>query len=59
MGNERLNQFTAGAAERFGATEVRRVGLHEIRIKIVLPDQQAKLIPEPGLSIAGPIAGVV
>ena len=38
MGDKGFHQFTAGAAESFGAAEVRGVGLHEIRVKIVLTD---------------------
>ena len=32
MGDEGLDQFTAGATQSFGAAEVGRVRLHEIRI---------------------------
>ena len=59
MGNKGLDQFTAGAAEGFGAAEVGRVGLHEIRVKVELADQQAELIPEPGLAVARTIARAV
>ena len=38
-----------------GAAEVRRVGFHEIRIEVVLADQKAELIAEPGLAVAIPL----
>ena len=58
MGDEGLDQFTTGAAEGFRAAEVRRVGLHEIRVEVVLADQQAELIAEPGLAIARTVGGM-
>ena len=57
MGDEGLDQFTAGAAEGRGAAEVSSIGSHQIRIEIVLADQKAELIPKPGLAIAGTIGG--
>jgi len=52
MGDEGLDQFPAGVAENFGAAEICRVSLDEIRIEVVLADQKAELIPEPGLAVA-------
>ena len=46
MGDEGLDQFTAGATESFGTAEVCGIGLHEIRIEVVLADQKAELIPQ-------------
>src|SRR5208283_1759567 len=50
MGDKGLDQFTAGAAKCRGAAEVCGIGLHEIRIEVVLADQKAELIAEPGLA---------
>jgi hypothetical protein len=52
MGDEGLDQLTAGAAEGGGAAKVGCVGFDEIRIEVVLADQKAELIPKPGLAVA-------
>ena len=52
MGDKGLDQFTAGAAEGFRAAEVCGVRFDEIRIEVVLADQEAELIAEPGLAVA-------
>jgi len=58
MGDEGLDQFPTGTAEGFGAAEVRRVGLYEIRVEVVLADEKAELIAEPGLAVAGTVGGM-
>jgi len=58
MGDKGLDQFAASTAEGFGTTEVRSVGFNEIWIEVVLADQEAELIPEAGLPVAGTIGGV-
>ena len=57
MGDERLDQFSTGSAEGFGAAEVRGICLHEIRIEVVPADEKAELIPQPGLTIGRAIIG--
>src|SRR5258707_10285981 len=58
MGDKGLNQFTTGTAESFGATKVRRVGLYKVGVKVVLANQEAQLIAEPRLPVAGTIGGM-
>ena len=48
MRNEGFDQISAGVFDRFGAAEVRSVRLDQIRIELILANQQAKLIAEPG-----------
>ena len=55
--DEGFDLFSARPAESLGATEVRGVGLHEIGIEVVLADEKAKLIAQPGLAVAGTIGG--
>ena len=50
MGDKGLDQFPAGAAKGLRPTEVCRVGLYEIHIKVVLANQKAELIAEFGLT---------
>ena len=56
MGDKGFDQFTTGAAESFGATKFCRVRFHEIWVKVVLTNDQAELIPEPGLPVPGTVA---
>jgi len=58
MGDEGLDQFPTGAAEGFRATEVCCVSLYEIWIEVVLADEKAELISEPGLAVAGTVGGM-
>lgn len=58
MGDKGLNQFTTGAAESFGATKVRRIGLYKVGVKVVLANQEAQLVAEPRLAVAGTIGGM-
>ena len=58
MGDKGFDQFTTGAAESFGATKVRRVGLYKVGVKVVLANQEAQLIAEPRLAVAGTIGGM-
>ena len=51
MGDEGLDQFMAGAAEGLRAAEIRRVGFDKIRIEVVLTDEKAEPIAEPGLAV--------
>ncbi len=51
MGDEGFDQIAAGALEGFGAAEIGGVRFDEIRIEVVLADQKAELIAEPGLAV--------
>jgi hypothetical protein len=58
MGDKGLNQFTTGTTESFGATKVRRIGLYKVGVKVVLANQEAQLIAESRLAVAGTIGGM-
>src|SRR5580704_4346538 len=58
MGDEGFDQFAAGTAEGFRPTEVSRIGLYKVRVKVILANQDAELIPKPGLAVAGSIGRV-
>ena len=51
MGDEGFDQIAAGLLKCFGTAEVGGVGLHEVRIEVVLADQKAELIAETRLAI--------
>ncbi len=59
MRDEGLDQIAAGPAEGFRAAEVCGVSLNESRIEVVLADQQAELIPQPGLTIRRTVSGLL
>jgi hypothetical protein len=52
MGDKGLHQISAGSAQSLRTAEIRGVRLNKSWIKIVLADQKAELIPEPGLAVA-------
>ncbi len=52
MRNEGFNQLAAGSAEGLRAAKICGVRFHQIRIEIVLADQKAELIAQPGLAVA-------
>ena len=56
MGNEGFDQIAAGLFEGFGTAEMGGVGLHEIRIEVVLADQKAELVAETRLAIVMTVA---
>ena len=56
--DEGLDQVTAGAAEGFRTAEICCVRLYEIRVEVVLADEKAELISEPGLAVPGTVGGM-
>ena len=58
VGDKGLDRFTGGVAKRFRAAEICRISLHEICIEVVLADQKAELVAEPGLAVARAVRGV-
>jgi len=59
LSDERFDQVTAGVLENLGTAEIGGVGLHERGIEIVLTDQQAQLVTQSRLSVAGAIQSVM
>jgi len=56
MRDEGFDQVTAGALQGFGTAEVGGISFHEVWIEIVLANEQAKLVPESGLSVGMAVA---
>ena len=49
VGDEGFDLFAGGLTEGFGAAEVYSVRLHEIGIELVLADQLAEAVTDPGV----------
>ena len=51
VGNKGLDEVPAGSAQRFRAAKVCGVCLDKSRIEVVLADQKAQFVPQPGMTI--------
>jgi hypothetical protein len=49
VGDEGLDQFSACSTEGLSATEGGGIRLNQVRIEVVLPDQETKLVTKPRL----------
>src|SRR5260370_21834472 len=58
MRDERLKLYSVGLFERWRAAEVGRVRLNQRRVEVVLADQEAEPVSQPGLTIVRAIGGV-
>jgi hypothetical protein len=50
-GNEGFDQVSAGVAKSFGSAEISRIAFHEGGIEFVFANQEAELVPQPGVTI--------
>jgi hypothetical protein len=51
VGDEGLDQIPAGFAEFLGAAEISGIALYESRIELMLADQKAQSISQPGKAV--------
>jgi hypothetical protein len=47
---EGLDQISTGFPKSLGTAELRGVRLNQCGIEVVLPDQEAEVVPQPGLT---------
>jgi hypothetical protein len=59
LSDERFDQVTAGIPKRGGAAEIRCVSLYERWIEIVLTNQQAELVTQSRLAVAGAVCSTM
>jgi hypothetical protein len=56
--DEGFDLFSACPAERVSLAEVDGIGLDQIRLEVVLTDEQTEFVTQPRLTIAGAILGL-
>ena len=51
MANKELDQVPARSFQSFRTAEIRGVRLNKSRIEVVLADQEAESVPQPGMTV--------